>query len=52
MLSAGMAEARPRTVANGNGRRNTGNLCPQCGSATLVHQEGCKHCEGCGYNEC
>jgi uncharacterized OB-fold protein len=52
MLSAVMAQARPRTVANANGRRTTGNLCPQCGSATLVHQEGCKHCKGCGHSEC
>jgi hypothetical protein len=52
MLSAVMAQARPRTVSNANGRRTTGNLCPQCGSATLVHQEGCKHCKGCGHSEC
>jgi ribonucleoside-diphosphate reductase alpha chain len=30
----------------------TGNLCPDCGSATLVFEEGCKKCHVCGYSEC
>jgi len=28
------------------------DLCPECGDATLVYQEGCKVCHGCGYSEC
>lgn len=28
------------------------DLCPQCGAATLVNQEGCKHCVTCGYTRC
>ncbi|HEY7126011.1 MAG TPA: LAGLIDADG family homing endonuclease [Ktedonobacterales bacterium] len=32
--------------------RVTGNLCPQCGSTTLVYEEGCKKCYSCGYSEC
>ncbi|MDP9371583.1 MAG: ribonucleoside-diphosphate reductase, adenosylcobalamin-dependent, partial [Chloroflexota bacterium] len=32
--------------------RMTGNLCPECGSSTLVYQEGCKKCLGCGHSEC
>jgi ribonucleoside-diphosphate reductase alpha chain len=50
-------------VANGTGGgmlapgglvsyRVTGNLCPQCGSTTLVYEEGCKKCYSCGYTEC
>ncbi|MBE3558829.1 MAG: hypothetical protein IMW89_06340 [Ktedonobacteraceae bacterium] len=30
----------------------TGNLCPQCGCNTMVHEEGCKKCYTCGYSEC
>ena len=29
-----------------------GDLCPECGSATLIREEGCLHCYTCGYSEC
>ncbi|MEA3375913.1 MAG: adenosylcobalamin-dependent ribonucleoside-diphosphate reductase [Chloroflexota bacterium] len=29
-----------------------GDLCPECGQATLVFEEGCRHCYACGYSEC
>lgn len=29
-----------------------GDICPACGSATLVSEEGCKKCYSCGYSEC
>lgn len=29
-----------------------GDLCPQCGEATLLEQEGCRTCYNCGYSEC
>jgi ribonucleoside-diphosphate reductase alpha chain len=29
-----------------------GDLCPECGSATLVAEEGCRKCLTCGYSEC
>jgi ribonucleoside-diphosphate reductase alpha chain len=28
------------------------NLCPSCGSASLVYEEGCKKCYACGHSEC
>ena len=28
------------------------DLCPQCGEAAFVHEEGCHHCNACGYSEC
>ncbi len=28
------------------------DICPSCGEASLVHEEGCKKCYGCGYSEC
>ena len=30
----------------------TGDLCPDCGHAALVNEEGCRHCFACGYSEC
>ncbi len=29
-----------------------GDLCPSCGSATLLYIEGCKKCHECGFSEC
>jgi len=29
-----------------------GDLCPECGQATFIHQEGCNKCYSCGYNTC
>jgi ribonucleoside-diphosphate reductase alpha chain len=28
------------------------DLCPSCGSASLVSTEGCKTCTNCGYSKC
>lgn len=28
------------------------DICPSCGDATLVFEEGCKKCHSCGYSEC
>ena len=30
----------------------TGELCPECGQATLINEEGCRKCYTCGYSEC
>jgi ribonucleoside-diphosphate reductase alpha chain len=29
-----------------------GDLCPDCGEATLVNEEGCRKCHACGFSEC
>lgn len=29
-----------------------GDLCPDCGQATLINEEGCRKCYSCGYSEC
>jgi len=29
-----------------------GDLCPECGHATLVSEEGCRRCYSCGHSEC
>jgi len=28
------------------------DICPSCGEASLVNEEGCKKCYNCGYSEC
>lgn len=28
------------------------DLCPECGQATLVFEEGCRKCYSCGFSEC
>ena len=28
------------------------DLCPSCGNASFVHEEGCMTCHACGYSEC
>ena len=29
-----------------------GDICPECGQATVVNEEGCRKCYACGYSEC
>ncbi|MCQ3936426.1 MAG: hypothetical protein DPW18_05190 [Chloroflexi bacterium] len=50
--------------SNGNGSGHTieeeaamnkmriGDLCPECGEAAVVNEEGCRKCYACGYSEC
>ena len=38
--------------SNGNGALAVGDLCPKCGVAAYVREEGCKKCHSCGYSEC
>jgi ribonucleoside-diphosphate reductase alpha chain len=30
----------------------TSELCPECGEASMVNEEGCRKCYTCGYSEC
>ncbi|MDA8201114.1 MAG: adenosylcobalamin-dependent ribonucleoside-diphosphate reductase [Thermaerobacter sp.] len=36
--------ARPQATAM--------DLCPECNAPTLVYEEGCTHCQSCGYSRC
>ncbi len=47
----GPAAAGPDAAPAGPLRR-VGDLCRECGQATLVYEEGCKKCLSCGFNEC
>ena len=29
-----------------------GDICPECGQAAVVNEEGCRKCYSCGYSEC
>ena len=29
-----------------------GDICPECGQAALINEEGCRKCYSCGYSEC
>ncbi len=29
-----------------------GDICPDCGEASLIYVEGCRKCDACGYSEC
>jgi ribonucleoside-diphosphate reductase alpha chain len=49
-----------KSGGNGNGAHNEpaapamkiGDLCPECGEAAVVNEEGCRKCYACGYSEC
>jgi ribonucleoside-diphosphate reductase alpha chain len=43
--------AGAKTPAGGT-KLTAGDICPECGQATFVYEEGCKKCYGCGFNEC
>jgi ribonucleoside-diphosphate reductase alpha chain len=50
-------EAIPEEKTNGHTPQATarmliGDLCPDCGEAALVNEEGCRKCYACGYSEC
>jgi ribonucleotide reductase alpha subunit/intein/homing endonuclease len=32
--------------------KQIGDLCPECGEATLINEEGCRKCYTCGFSEC
>lgn len=36
----------------GKNQLEIGDLCPECGHASLVNEEGCRKCYSCGYSEC
>lgn len=48
--------ALEESAARENGRSDAHaaptDLCPSCGVAAFVHEEGCMTCHSCGYSEC
>ncbi len=39
-------------VAPASSTHANADLCPECGSASFVHEEGCAKCYSCGHAEC
>lgn len=35
-----------------NPKKSKGDLCPSCGAAALVFEEGCSKCYACGFSKC
>lgn len=49
------AEPEPKAIQNGthaDGIISGADLCPECGTVSLVKAEGCKVCVSCGFSEC
>ncbi|MBZ5534992.1 MAG: vitamin B12-dependent ribonucleotide reductase [Acidobacteriia bacterium] len=47
----GLVEPDPQSTAGPVSAR-IGDLCPVCGNATFVYQEGCQKCYSCAHSEC
>jgi len=61
-------EIKPNGNGNGNGNGSghheaappayaahvmkIGDICPECGEAAVVNEEGCRKCYACGFSEC
>jgi ribonucleoside-diphosphate reductase alpha chain len=45
------ASRRP-DPAPGSPQQKIGDLCPECGEAAVVNEEGCRKCYACGFSEC
>ena len=44
-------EAKKTNNHNPGNKSTYGDICPKCGNATLIHEEGCNKCI-CGYSTC
>ncbi len=46
-------EALPLEVSDGkHEKKSSFDICPKCGTAAFVYEEGCKKCYSCAYSEC
>ncbi len=50
----GHAPAAAESQAEARAQRpmKIGDLCPECGEAAVVNEEGCRKCYACGFSEC
>lgn len=53
-IGSGDSHAGPDSHEGGHARvpDTSRDLCPSCGSASLINTEGCKTCTNCGYGKC
>ncbi|MFI3295281.1 MAG: adenosylcobalamin-dependent ribonucleoside-diphosphate reductase, partial [Rikenellaceae bacterium] len=47
----GVARALYKYIPNGT-EAKSGSVCPECGQPSLIYQEGCLVCSGCGHSKC
>ena len=48
----GFHHLNENTVVAAQPMLKIGDLCPECGQAAVVNEEGCRKCYACGYSEC
>lgn len=54
----GVTVEEVKTNGNGNHvetsapKMKIGDICPECGEAAVINEEGCRKCYACGYSEC
>lgn len=46
----GIARALKKFIPDGT--EPTHNICPDCGEAALIYEEGCLNCKSCGHTKC
>jgi len=46
------AQNRQRLPESAGPTNRIGDLCPECGEAAVVNEEGCRKCYACGFSEC
>ncbi len=51
-LSGPVHEIRPSAEQPSLFNNKIGDLCPECGQAAVINEEGCRKCYACGYSEC
>jgi ribonucleoside-diphosphate reductase alpha chain len=55
---SGIVAEEVKTNGNGNHTESStpkmkiGDICPECGEAAVINEEGCRKCYACGYSEC
>ncbi|MNE16313.1 ribonucleotide-diphosphate reductase subunit alpha [compost metagenome] len=49
---AGVSSDANGAHGHGGATVTSRDLCPSCGSASLLNIEGCKTCSNCGYSKC
>lgn len=52
---AGEEESKPVAVVQATldlKPRKHADICPNCGEATFIREEGCQHCTSCGHSQC
>jgi ribonucleoside-diphosphate reductase alpha chain len=47
-----MSESALSSSSDQQQQLHFGDLCPECGQAAIVNEEGCRKCYACGFSEC